>query len=164
MEKSRSYEIIEYRNKIINAILDSPKLVKLLGYEDTDNIEEEIPWKCVYPHEFVPETITETKRFINFEIGATIDSNNNVFKNITVYFYVMCHKDVIKYQEKGVNYLWYDKVVCELDNIFNNTEVIGIGKTMSFVDNFPYNPQQKFKGRLLRFTVKDFNNGLKYGK
>lgn len=35
---------------------------------------------------------------------------------------------------------------------------------MSFVDNFPYNPQQKFKGRLLRFTVKDFNNGLKYGK
>lgn len=30
----------------------------------------------------------------------------------------MCHEEVINYKEKGRTYLWYDKVVCELDNIF----------------------------------------------
>ena len=40
---------------------------------------------------------------------------------------------------------------------------LGVGKTV-LVDNLPYCPQQKFKGRIVRFTVKDFTNGLKYGK
>ncbi len=75
----------------------------------------------------------------------------------------MCHEDVIQYKEKGRTYLWYDKASCELDNIFCEKNVLGIGKT-TLVSNTPYAPQQKFKGRLLKFIVKDFNNGLKYGK
>lgn len=43
------------------------------------------------------------------------------------------------------------------------------GKAQSYdknhgTSNIAYAPQQKLKGRLLKFIVKDFNNGLKYGK
>ena len=82
----------------------------------------------------------------------------------SIYFYILSHQDVIHYKEKGRSYLWYDKVVCELDNIFNEHDILGIGGTMQLVSNIPYFPQQKFKGRVLKFVVKDFNNGLKYGK
>jgi hypothetical protein len=164
MGKARSYEIIEYRNKIISAICESPELVKLLGEEKVRDPEEVIPWKWVFPHEFIPDTITEMNRYINFEISTTIDSQNNVYKDISIYFYILSHQDVIHYKEKGRSYLWYDKVVCELDNIFNEHDILGIGGTMQLVSNIPYFPQQKFKGRVLKFVVKDFNNGLKYGK
>lgn len=105
----------------------------------------------------------KTNRYINYEIYATIDPRNNTFKDLNIYFFIVGHEDVILHKEKGRTYLWYDKAVCELDNIFCDKNVLGIGKT-TLVSNTPYTPQMKFKGRLLKFIVKDFNNGLKYGK
>lgn len=159
MGKSRSYEIIEYRKKILQEICKSKELVKLLGCENEEYPEDILPYKWVFPHEFIPETITKTERYVNFEVSAILDPKNNTYKDLTIYFFVFCHEDVIEY--KGT--LWYDRVVCELDNIFCETNVLGVGKTY-LVSNVPYSPQNKFKGRLLKFSVKDFNNGLKNGK
>lgn len=163
MGKARSYEIIEYRKIIEREICKSPELIKLLGCDKEEYPEDIIPYKYSFPHEYIPETITKTDRFINYEVSAALDPKNNVYKDLTIYFFVVCHEDVIRYKDKGINYLWYDKAVCELDNIFSEKNVLGVGKTY-LLSNTPYCPQNKFKGRLLKFSVKDFNNGLKYGK
>lgn len=163
MGKARSYEIIEYRNKIMTQICKSKELIKLLGCEKDKYPEDTIPFKVSFPHEYVPEVITKTERYVNFDISASLDPRNNVYKDLTIYFFVTCHKDVVPYKENGKSYLWYDRVVCELDNIFCDKDVLGIGKTY-LLDNKPYMPHQEFKGRILKFAVKDFNNGLKYGK
>ena len=125
--------------------------------------EDIIPYKNSFPHEYIPGTQDTTKRYINYEIYATIDPRNNTFKDLTIYFFIVGHEDVIQHKENGRTYLWYDKAVCELDNIFCEKNVLGIGKT-ALISNIPYSPQMKFKGRVLKFTVKDFNNGLKHGK
>lgn len=135
----------------------------MLGCENEEYPEDIIPYKYSFPHEYIPGTQQETDRFINYEISANIDSRNNTFKDLTIYFFVLCHEAIIKYEENGRSYLWYDLAVCELDNIFCEKNVLGIGKTI-LVSNAPYCPHQKYKGRLLKFIVKDFNNGLKYGK
>lgn len=161
MGKSRSYEVKEYRNKIFVEICKSEKLIQLLGLANEEYPEDILPYKYVFPHEYIPETITKTDRFINFEISATIDSQNNVFKDMTIYIFVVGHEDVVR--DKDYGGLWYDTATCELDNIFCENNILGVGKT-TLVSNKPYCPQQKFKGRLLTFIVKDFNNGLKNGK
>lgn len=161
--KSRSYEIIEYRKIIERQICTSSELIKLLGCEDEEYPEDIIPYKYSFPHEYIPGTQDETNRFINYEISANIDPRNNTFKDLTIYFFVVCHEDVVPYKEKGRTYLWYDKAVCELDAIFCERNILGIGKT-ALISNVPYSPQMKFKGRLLKLIVKDFNNGSKYGK
>ena len=163
MGKARSYEIIEFRNKIMDVICRSPELVKLLGCENEESPEEIIPFKYSFPHEYIPKTITKTERFVNFDIEASIDYRNHVYKDLTIYFFVVCHEDAVKYVEKGRTYLWYDKAVCELDNIFCGQNVIGVGQTL-LTDNRIYSPEYEFKGRWFKFVVKDFNNGLKYGK
>lgn len=163
MGKARSYEIIEYRKKIIAEICKSKELIKLLGCENEEYPEDVLPYQWVFPHEFIPEARTNTEKFINFEISANIDPRNNVYKDLSIYFFVVCHEEVVRYSDNSREYLWYDKAVCELDNIFCEKDILGVGKT-TLVSNTPYCPQQKFKGRLLKFVVKDFNNGLKYGK
>ena len=135
----------------------------MLGCENEEYPEDIIPYKYSFPHEYIPDTITKTDKFINYEISAIIDSRNNTFKDLTVYFFVVCHEAAIRYVERERTYLWYDKATCELDNIFCEKNILGIGK-MTLVSNTPYCPQNKFKGRLLKFIVKDFNNGLKNGK
>lgn len=144
-------------------ICRSEEIIKLLGEADEEHPEDVIPYKWSFPHEYIPETITQTDRFINFEISASIDTRNNVYKDLTIYFYVICHQDAIRYNENDRTYLWYDKAVCELDNIFSDKNILGVGTT-TLVSNVPYYPQQKFKGRLLKFIVKDFNDGARYGK
>lgn len=152
----------------MDQICKSENLTKLLGYnaeeyDDDISPEDIIPYKYSFPHEYIPGTQKVTDRFVNYEISANIDSKNNTFKDLTIYFFVLCHEDIIQYDAKGIIYLWYDLVACELDNIFCEKNVLGIGKT-TLVSNTPYCPQQKYKGRLLKFVVKDFNNGLKNGK
>ena len=66
MGKARSYEIIEYRNKIMTQICMSSELVKLLGCADEEYPEDIIPYKWSFPHEYIPDTITTTDRFINY--------------------------------------------------------------------------------------------------
>ena len=162
---ANSSVVIKLKKNVIDAILveicKSPKLVTLLGLVNEEYPEEILPYKYVFPHEYVPDTITKTDRFINFEISATIDSRNNVFKDLTIYIFVVGHEDVVK--DKKYGGLWYDTATCELDNIFCENNILGVGETV-LVSNKPYCPQQKFKGRLLTFIVKDFNNGLKNGK
>ena len=138
MGKARSYEIIEYRKKINDEICQSQELVKLLGCENEEYPEDIIPYNFSFPHEYIPETIKETKRFINYEISATIDPINNVFKDLTVYFFVVCHEDVIQYKEKGRTYLWYDKVVCELDNVFSEKNIVISLNTLFFGSIFAF--------------------------
>ena len=72
MGKSRSYEIKEYRNKILVEICKSEKLIQLLGLANEEYPEDILPYKYVFPHEYIPDTVTKTDRFINFEISATI--------------------------------------------------------------------------------------------
>ena len=147
----------------MDEICKSDELLKLLGYVDEGNPEDIIPYKRCFPYEYIPNTATQTGRYINYEIGASIDPKNKVYKNLIIYFYVLCHEDDIPYQENGRTYLWYDKAACELDNIFCQNKILGIGET-TFISNTPYSPAQNLKGRLLQFSVKDFNNGAKYGK
>lgn len=161
--KARSYEIIEYRKKIINEICNSKEIVKLLGCENEEHPEDIIPYKYSFPHEYIPETITKTGRYINHEISANLDRRNRTYKDLSLYFFVVCHEAVIRYSDHCREYLWYDKAVCELDNLFSDKNIFGVGE-MELTRNVPYSPQKNFKGRLLTFTVKDFNNGLKYGK
>ena len=79
MGKSRSYEIIEFRKLIMNQIVQSKELVKLLGEENSEYPEDTIPYTRVFPHEYIPDKILETDRFINFEISAALDQTNRTF-------------------------------------------------------------------------------------
>lgn len=162
-KKSNSEEIIEYRNIIMGELVKSKEIIKLLGVEDEEYPEDFIPYKYSYPHEYIPDTIKESGRWINFDISATIDSRNKVYRDLKIFFFILCHRDNSQYIENGRHYYWCDKAVCEIDNIFNETNLLGVGNT-EFVSNNPYYPQNKFVGRLLTFEVKDFNRGKIYGR
>lgn len=163
MGVAKSYERIEYRKKIMNALCTNEEIIKLLGESDSRYPEDTIPFHKSFPHEYIPGTITRTERFINFDFRTDLDSKNRVLKNITIWFWVVCHENVVRYFEDGRDYLWYDKAVCALDEIFTGEDILGIGKTW-LVSTAPYYPQQEFKGVLLTFKVYDFYNGEKYGK
>lgn len=174
MGKTRSYEIKEYRQKIMDILCESDRVCTLLGV-DKKEAYHLLPFHKSFPHEWIPDVQTQTDRFINFEISATKNVINDVFKDITIYFFVVCHKDIARWKDDfndeyddDIVDLWYDEATCALDDIFNDkrTDDLGFGivGTMELISNKPYVPQEKYRGRILTFKVRDFENGKKYGK
>ncbi|MBO5054845.1 MAG: hypothetical protein J6C64_00615 [Lachnospiraceae bacterium] len=163
MEEIKNCDMTKYREKIMNEICKSGILVKLLCEADAGQPENIIPYKRCFPYEYIPDTMNETDRFINYEISETADSKNNLYKNLTISFFIAGHQNVVLCRENGMEYLWYDIAACELEKLFCNKNVLGIGAAR-LTSNEPYRIQNKSMGRLLKFTVRDFNNGLKYGK
>lgn len=156
ISKARNRELTNYRNKIMHEICSSEELVRLLGCGEETDPEEMIPFRHSFPHEYIPDTFTGTERYINFDISAAVDPTNNTFRNLTIYFYVVCHEAAVRYDESGQTSLWYDRVTCELERLLCGNKIPGIGRTI-LSSNEPYSPHKKFKGRLLKFTTKDFS-------
>lgn len=173
MGKSRSHEVMEYRTIIMNKICQNEKLIKLLAedreLEETDPEEWDsiLPYNHVYPHEFVPDTNMVNGKFLNFEIQCTIDPRNPTFKTMQLYFFCVCHQNVIDVVEDGYHRCWFDLVACEVDNMFGEQNVLGVGTT-TIVSNEPYYVSYAanipYKGRTLIFNVKDFTDGKKNGR
>ena len=158
MGTSRSHEIKEFRSKILRLLVSNTAIAELMGIT-VDKAPEVLPYKYISPCEPVPDVILETDRFINYDMEVYLDKKNNTFKDIDIFFFICCHNDVAR-TPYG---LWYDDVVCEIDNIFGGQNILGVGKMMMSY-NKPYRPNEKFLGRVLCFSVKDFTNGLRNGK
>ena len=150
--------MIEFKNKITSTMLKDRELVELMG-STIDKAREDLHYKQMFPHEWIPDTLKDATRYINFDIQASIDYRNKVFTNITVWFFVICNDDVVKTD----NGLWYDCVICRIDELFTDNKVLGIG-AMGILENRPYCPTKDIRGRSVTFTVKDFTKGFKYGK
>lgn len=172
MGRGRSYEIVEYRDTIINIISNDEIMAKLLGYADVEEAQDML-YDTLFPHEFLPDVQTTAKRYVAFDIQETLDPRNKTFRDLKIYFYIGCHIDRIKYKEtdfvdangkKGSkNFLWYDRMVMRIDELFNNENVFGVGN-LTLERNYPYTPQNVFRGRMLVFSISDFTNNAKYGK
>lgn len=202
MGRARSHEFMEYVSVIMNKICENERLVRLLtpdeklkGLSEAEQREvlkkakQYLPYDYVLPYELVTSTLTERERFLGFEISATYDEKQKVYKDMAIDFFVVCHQEKIKYKDpdmKGYYRRWYDLVVCELDDMFcgDNKETkdkdgklikteslplgeIGVGK-MVLKTNEPYfvsyAREIPYKGRHLEFRILDWVKGDKYGK
>lgn len=180
MGRARSHEFMEYVSVIMNKICENERLVRLLTPDDEEvpkNPKQYLPYKYVLPYELVTSTLTEQGRFLGFEISSAYDDRQKVYKDMTIDFFVICHRDKIKYPDpdmKGYYRRWYDLVVCELDDMFcgDGDKAIGIGEIgvgkMVMKSNEPYfvsyAREIPMKGRTIQMVVKDFYDGKKYGK
>lgn len=176
VEKTRSSEMMEYRMKIMDLLCQDRVLQLLLTDESErqeldDYLEEAdslLPYNHIYPHEYVPGMNMKDGKFLNFEIQSEIDPRNGTFKDMDLYFFCICHEDLVRVQYKGRDYCWFDLVAARVDNIFGGANKdIGVGKCtiksnepyyVSYAANIPY------KGRTLIFEVKEFTDSKQYGK
>lgn len=190
MGRARSHEFMEYVSVIMNKICENERLVRLLTPDEKleglseaaqrevlKKAKQYLPYDYVLPYELVTSTLTERERFLGFEISATYDERQKVYKDMTIDFFAVCHQEKIKYKDpdmKGYYRRWYDLVVCELDDMFcGNGEKaialgeIGVGK-MILKTNEPYfvsyAREIPYKGRHLEFRILDWIKGDKYGK
>lgn len=154
MANIKSYEIIEYRRKIKDILLDSDLL-----FEEMDVRSKSDMWlNNVFPYERIPSTVSKSDKYICYEIKSTKDRANPTYKNITIYFFIST--DVNNLDDLD---LWHDRIVCILDELFTEKSMLGV-TNIELIDNVPYSPIKEYAGRMVVFSFKDFMDGKKNGK
>lgn len=154
--------IEDYRSVITNTILSNETIVKVLS-NDTLDLEsaDELLWKHLVPQQYIPDTITDTGSYILYDMDENVlyskGSTKGTYTELTLYFWVLTHKDMPKYKGRLRN----DILSRELKKMFNETDGLGVAKN-HLIHNSIYNtPNYKYMGRLLAFKITDWSDKLR---
>ena len=154
--------IEDYRSVITNTILSNEPIVKVLS-NDTLDLEsaDELLWEHLVPQQYIPDTITETGSYILYDMDENVlyskGSTKGTYTELTLYFWVLTHKDMPKYKGRLRN----DILSRELKKMFNETDGLGVAKN-HLIHNSIYNtPNYKYMGRLLAFKITDWSDKLR---
>ena len=154
--------IEDYRSVITNTILSNETIVKVLS-NDTLDLEsaDELLWEHLVPQQYIPDTITETGSYILYDMDENVlyskGSAKGTYTELTLYFWVLTHKDMPKYKGRLRN----DILSRELKKMFNETDGLGVAKN-HLIHNSIYNtPNYKYMGRLLAFKITDWSDKLR---
>ena len=154
--------IEDYRSVITNTILSNETIVKVLS-NDTLDLEsaDELLWEHLVPQQYIPDTITETGSYILYYMDENVlysrGSTKGTYTELTLYFWVLTHKDMPKYKGRLRN----DILSRELKKMFNETDGLGVAKN-HLIHNSIYNtPNYKYMGRLLAFKITDWSDKLR---
>lgn len=150
--------------EILNRVLESDVLTKLLKYDTTDALfkpKVEDPYSLLYdrvfPYRFVPDPIENQGTFLTIGINGfrRYQEGFKVFDDYQsgeIYFYFFTHHDLMR-TDSGVR---QDLMLGELDKIFDGNRVIGIGELKLRYVNELWIHNNKFGGYSIAFTVVDF--------
>ena len=157
--------IEDYRSVITNTILSNETIVKVLS-NDTLDLEsaDELLWEHLVPQQYIPDTITETGSYILYDMDENVlyskGSTKGTYTELTLYFWVLTHKDMPKYKGRLRN----DILSRELKKMFNETDGLGVAKN-HLIHNSIYNtPNYKYMGRLLTFKITDWADKVRLRK
>ena len=152
--------IEDYRNLVTNILLENPTIVEVLS-DGKFSLEEadKLMWTHIFPNQYIPDTITKTGSFILYDLSDSVISRvNKTYIEVTLYFWVLTHWDMPKYNHSLRN----DILARELRKDFGEKDCFGIAKS-HYVSNQIYNSgTNKYTARLLTFRITDWSDKIRY--
>lgn len=164
--QSAIQKLPEYKMTILNKVIESDMLSKLLFYDKasalferdlTEDEKSNLLYSKVFPYRFVPNPTESQSTYLT--LGANgFRRNQEAFKIYDdyqageIYFYFFTHIDLMR-TTHGVR---QDLILGELDRIFDGNTGIGMGELKLRYVNELWMHNNKFGGYSVAFTVVDF--------
>ena len=109
-------------NDIIKCLINNqPNFLDVPIHADFDATS--LVFVNLFPYRYIPTIQTEPKTFITMSFSYKPDGMT--FKNGSIYFYIITHNSLLR-TDYGV--LRYDFLVNKIDEVFNSSRYIGVGK------------------------------------
>ena len=157
MASGNGSEIIEYREKIMTALLnDKPLCEYVLNQTITildDDIQVVLKKNNIYNFPYVPDVQEQAKTYITFDIDGENSNRTNLYKDMSLYFWIFAHKSIIQDDDGNLR---TDLIDERVQYLFNDNEDFGIGKMYLSKDKM-LSVGENFCGRRLVFITKDLN-------
>lgn len=152
-------ELNKNMNDIMVKLIENQNLCKLLKYNTKDclsqpSIEDttSLLHNEIFPYPFSTETLKEASSLLIVTFDKFTPTKGYGYKNNYVIFRVLCNNDLWSTDDGLRPYL----ILHELDTMFNDKKVIGIGKLIFNSCNELW-ANKDYTGFTLTYKVTDFN-------
>lgn len=153
-------EFFDYKNRLMKDLCSNAEIVKLVtGNDDADVPNHKLAYTQIYPFEFVPETESDARTFICYDMDILSVPNKTYYLPV-MYIWVFTHKSKLRLEQGG---LLLDKLSSEITKMLNGNRFYGLGHLM-LSSTQRFQPTIDFLGRTLVFQAADFNQMTAGGK
>lgn len=112
----------------------------------------DLPYRQIFPYEFIPDTVEDGQTFICFDVDL-LKVENKTFYYPVIYVWVLTHKSRMRLDGGG---LLLDELATEITQMLNGDRYFGLGE-LELGNSLRFTPATDFKGRSLAFYATDFN-------
>ena len=146
-------ELFDYKNLLMRDICSNANIVYLLTNNEEAKVPNHgLPYNQVFPFEFIPDTVSEAKTFICFDVDI-IDVPNRTYYIPAIYVWVFTHKSTMRTDDGRIV---IDQLAVEINRILNGDRDYGLGE-LKLKNVRRFNPIDDYHGRVLTFIASDFN-------
>lgn len=148
-------EFFDYKTRLMMDICSNERLVQLIrGENDVTVPDRKLPYKQVYPFQYIPETENDARTFVCFDVDILYKrQTNKTFYYPVIYIWIMAHKSNMHLKEGGVI---IDTIASEIDHMLNGSRFYGQGELeLGPVERFI--PTTDYLGREMVYYARDFN-------
>ena len=152
-----------YKNKLIDAFLSSPDILKLLLGDEYDpdmelpDVRDLLLYQYVFPYLYIPPVVQTVKQsYICIDVESRTGMSRTI-KNNEITIWVFCSKDkeFMKYSSPGYSGTRSDILADMVDRELYDSFDFGIGelecRSVGIIT-----PQESYYGRRLVYAVPDF--------
>lgn len=153
---------IKIKEKIKEELLNNKAIIHVIGnkeLEEEDAEPEDYYGVNIFPFYNIKAIQTKAACFICFDTSFEMAryATNPTEKNQEIYFYILCHVDVVKDDDTGL--AKHDLLAALITDQFNWTNKFG--KDLHLVSDRPYTVDNNYILRTLVFRQTTYNNLVK---
>lgn len=145
-------EFYDYKNKLMEDLLTSDSVVRLLSDSFDDINPLDLRYTQVFPYEYIPETVEHGKTFICCDVDIQ-KSLNKTFLMPTIFVWVFTHKSLLRIPGVGIR---TDLLCSEISKILNGNRCYGLGE-LDLYSVKRFAPMTDYQGKVMMFQTKDWN-------
>lgn len=124
IERDNFESISSDKNDIMALILSDEPLVKCLASPSPNFLDETVEdkvsllYQSIFPFRYIPDTQEKNRSYITMKFKYNRVRSGNYWKRGTIYFYMFCHKDIVR-----TNYgkLRYDFMLQRINHLMNGS-------------------------------------------
>ena len=161
---SKSSCIRAWKNKIMSELSQDDQIINALGLND-DESEDDLVWKRLFPHYFIPETQDSVLSYLLVEIdiperrsryGST---NSDIWVHPTIIFYVLVHQEDMHMNMVGESGTRMDYLAELIEEKYEGRQDFGVG-TLQLKSDVAGSVNTTYRFRQLVFEAVDLDSGL----
>lgn len=156
--------IREWKNKIMGELSQDDEIINALDL-NPDESEDDLVWKRLFPHYFIPQTEELVRCYILTEIDIPERStrygsnNSDIWVHPIIVFYVLVHQEDMHMNMVGESGTRMDYLAELIEEKYEGREDFGVG-TLQLKSDIAGSVNTTYRFRQLVFEAVDLDSGL----
>lgn len=157
--------IIAWKNQIMSDLSNDDNVIEALNLDKDEN-PEDLVWKRLFPHYYIPDVQESVKTYILVEIDIIEqrisrygNKTANIYSHPQITFRILSHQKDMQMKKQGLSATRIDYIGYLIDKKYNKKTGFGLGR-LKLISNLAGNLNDTYRIRELKFQGVEIDDDL----